>query len=63
MWCWRRIENIISMDLVQNVEELHIIKEEKNVAYKIKGKTAACIGHIFHRNCFLEHCTEGKIEG
>jgi hypothetical protein len=48
---------------VQNEEGLHIIKEERNVVYKTKGKNAVCIGHIFHRNCLLEHCIEGKIEG
>jgi len=51
------------MNLVQYEEGLYIIKEESNVAYKTKEKNAVCIGHIFHRNCLLEHCIEGKTEG
>jgi hypothetical protein len=62
MWCWRRIEKITSTHRVQNEEGLHIIKEERTVVYKTKGRNAVCIGHIFHRNCPLEHCIEGKIE-
>ena len=48
---------------MQNEEGLRIIEEEGNVVYKTKGRNAVCIGHIFHRNCLLEHCTEGTIEG
>lgn len=48
---------------MQNEEGLRMIKEERNVVYKTKGRTAVCIGHIFHRNCLLDHCIEGKIEG
>jgi len=62
-WCWRRIEKIISTDRVQNEEGLRIIKKEMNVVYKTKERNAICMGHVYHRNCLLEHCMERKIEG
>ena len=36
--------------------------EEKNSRHAILRQKANCIGHIFHRDCFLKHIIEGHIE-
>ena len=41
-------------------EALHRAKEERNTIKKMKGNW---IGHIFRRNCFLNHVIGGKTEG
>ena len=43
-------------------ELLHRVKEERNILHTIKGRNANWIGHTLHRNCFLKHAIEGKIE-
>jgi hypothetical protein len=48
---------------VSNEEVLHRVKEEINIVQTIKRRKANWIGHILHRNCFLKHVIEGKIEG
>ena len=35
----------------------------KNILHAIKWKKVKWIGHIWGRNCLLEHVTEGKLEG
>jgi hypothetical protein len=50
-------------DHVRNEEVLHRVKEERNILHTIKRRNANWIGHILHRNCFLKHVTEGKLEG
>jgi hypothetical protein len=62
MWCWRSIEKISWTDHVKNEEVLHRIKEERKIVHTIKRRNADWIGHIFHRNCLLEHVIECKIE-
>jgi hypothetical protein len=37
MWCWRRIENIISTDRVRNGELLQKVKEERNILHTMNG--------------------------
>jgi hypothetical protein len=63
MWCWRRIEKISWTDHVRNGEELHRVKEERNILHEIRKRKANWIGHILRRNCLLKHVFEGKIKG
>jgi hypothetical protein len=44
-------------------EELHRVKEERNMLHTIKRRKANWIGHILRRNCLLKHVIEGKLEG
>ena len=62
MWCWRRMEKISWADCVKNEEELHTVKEERNILHTIKRRKANWTGHILCRNCLLENVIEGKIE-
>jgi hypothetical protein len=39
MWGWRRMEKISWTDLVKN-EELHRVKEERNILHTVKGRKA-----------------------
>jgi hypothetical protein len=36
-------------------------EEREYPTYSTRGK-ANCTGHILHRNCFLKHVIEGRIE-
>jgi hypothetical protein len=63
MWCWRRMEKISWTTRVRNEEVLHGVKEERNILDTIKRRKVNWIGHILHRNCFLKHIIEGKIQG
>ena len=63
MWFWRRKKKIIWAYHVKSKEVLQSVKEERNIVYKIKGRTASWIGHILHRICLLKYFVEGKIEG
>ena len=38
------------------------MKEENNFLHTKKLSKADFIGHMFRRNCLLEHVIEGKIE-
>ena len=58
--CWRRIEQIRWKDHVQNEKVLHRVKEETNILHTMNRRKAIWIDHILHRNCFLQHGTEGK---
>jgi hypothetical protein len=42
---------------------LRRVKGERNNLHAIKRRKANWIGHGWHRNCFLKHVIEGKIEG
>jgi hypothetical protein len=61
MWCWRRMEKIIWIDLVRNEEVLHRAKEERSILHTIKRRKTNWIGHILRMNCLLKHIIEGKI--
>jgi hypothetical protein len=63
MLSWRRKKKIILAYRVKRKEVLQSVKEERNIVYKIKGRTANWIGHTLHRICLLKHFVEGKIEG
>jgi hypothetical protein len=39
------------------------VKWERNNLHTIKRRKANWVGHGWHRNCFLKHVIEGKIEG
>jgi hypothetical protein len=51
MWCWRRME-ISWTDRVGNEEELHRVKEERNILHTIKSIKANWIGHILLETAF-----------
>jgi hypothetical protein len=53
MGCWRRMEKISWTDHVRNR-----VEEERNILRPI-NKKPTWTGHILHRNCLLEHKTEG----
>jgi hypothetical protein len=55
------MEKISWADRVRH-EELHRVKEERNILHTIKRGKARWIGHILLRNCLLKHVVEGKIE-
>jgi len=63
MWCWRRMEKVSWTDHVRNEEVLFRVKEQRNILHEIRKRKANWIGHIFRRNCLLQHVTEGKIQG
>jgi len=46
-----------------NVEVLHIIKEETNILHTINRKKANWIDHTLLTNCLLTYVIEGKIGG
>jgi hypothetical protein len=47
---------------VRNEEKKQRGKEVKNILKTIKKGKANWIGHIFYRNCLLQHTTKGKIQ-
>jgi hypothetical protein len=63
MWCWRRMEKIISTDRVRNEGVLLRVKEQWNILHEIRKRKANWIGHILRRNCLLQWEKEGKIQG
>jgi hypothetical protein len=44
-------------------EELHRIKEKRNIVYRVKRRKAKLIGPILCRKCRLRYVIEGKIKG
>ena len=48
---------------MRNEEELHRVKEARNILQTIKRRKSNCIGLMLCTNCFLEHVIEGKMEG
>jgi hypothetical protein len=63
LWCWRGKEKISWTDLLKKEEELHRVKEERNVLHAIKRREANSICHILLKTCPLNHIILGKIEG
>jgi hypothetical protein len=63
MCCWRRMEKTSWTDRVRNEEVLLRIKGQRIILRGISKRKANWIGHIFHRNCFLQRVIEGKIKG
>jgi hypothetical protein len=63
MWSWRRMEKISWTDYVRNEDVLLTVKEQRNILHEIRKRKANWIGHILHRNCFLQRVIEGKIKG
>ena len=60
--CWKRMEKMRWTDRVIN-EELHRVKEKKNIVNTITRRKTKLIGHILLRNCLLRYVIEGKIRG
>jgi hypothetical protein len=48
---------------VRNEKVLHRVKDERNILHTGKRRKANWIGYTLHRNCFLKHVVEGKVEG
>ena len=48
-------------DHVRNEEELHRVKEERNILHTVKRRKVNRIGHRSSRNCVLKSVHEGKI--
>jgi hypothetical protein len=44
---------------VRNEEVRQRVKEERNNLQMIKRRKTNWIGHVVHRNCLLNHVTEG----
>ena len=63
MWCWRRMENISSLDHVRNEEVLLRVNEQMNILREIRKRKANWIDHILRRNCLLKQVIEGQIKG
>jgi hypothetical protein len=57
------MKKISRTDRVRNKEELHRVKEERNIMHTTKRRKADWFGHILHRNCILKHSIEGKTKG
>jgi hypothetical protein len=55
------MEKISWTDCVRNEDQLHSVKEERNILHTIKRMKAVWFGHILRRNCLLNFI-EGKIE-
>jgi len=62
MWCWKRME-ISWTNHVRKEEVLLRVKEQRNILHEISKRKSNWIGHILHRNCFLQQDIEGKIKG
>jgi hypothetical protein len=56
---WRRPEEISLSYRVKN-EVLHRVKEERYIVRTITRRKAIWIGHILHRNCFLNKLLEER---
>ena len=50
--CWRRMEKITWADGMRNVEQVHRVKEDRNILHSVKRVKANWIGHTLRRNCF-----------
>jgi len=48
---------------MKNDVVVHRKKEERNSLNNIKHRKFNWTGHILHKNCLLEHVSEGKMEG
>jgi len=48
---------------VRKEEVLLRVKEQRNILHEISKRKSNWIGHILHRNCFLQQDIEGKIKG
>jgi hypothetical protein len=62
IWCWRRMEKISWTDHMINEEVLLGVKEQRNILQEISKRKADWIGHILHRDCFLQRVIKGKIK-
>jgi hypothetical protein len=52
MWCWKRMEKIIWTDRMKNEDDLHRVKEERNILHTIKKGSltvldTSCVGTAF----------------
>ena len=62
MMGWRRMEKISGTDRVRSKEVLNSVKGERNSLHMIRSGKTNWMGHIFGRNCFLNHIIDGKLE-
>ena len=45
---------------MKNEKVLPTVKVETNILHTMNRRKAIWIGHILHRNCLIQHGTEGK---
>jgi len=57
------MEKISWSDHVKKEKVLLRVKRQRSILHTIGRRKANWIGHILHRNRFLKHVIEGKIEG
>ena len=50
-------------DRVRKEKVLYRVKEDRNIEHKTRRRKAKWIGLILHRNCLLQHGTEGNCTG
>jgi len=49
--------------LVRKIKKYYIrVKKKRNILRTIKRRKANWIGHIWLRNCLIEHVIDGKVE-
>jgi len=56
------MKNISWIDRVRNDVVLPRIQQDRNILHTQNRSKAKRIGHIFCRNCLLNHVIEGKID-
>jgi hypothetical protein len=55
MWYMRKMEKNSWTDRVGKEEELHRVKNEKNILRTVKRGKDNWTGHIWRRNCLLKY--------
>lgn len=46
----------------EKLDSTHRVKEERNIAHKMKGRQANSIGHVLRGNYLLKDVIEGMIQ-
>jgi len=63
MWCWRRMEKIISTDDVRNEEVLFRVKEQRNILHEIlKGRRTGLV-KIWVETAFYNGLLKERYKG
>ena len=63
IWSWRRMEKYSWTDSVRNEEELHGVKETRNILHTVKRRKVNWTGHTLHRNCHLRQLIQENVDG
>jgi hypothetical protein len=57
------MDKIRCTDRVKNEEEIHRVKEKRNILHAIKRRMANWVGHILRGKCLLKNVMVGEVEG